>query len=83
MRQRRRERRALVRWMGGWKNMAARAGGTTAPFAVGWGQERGRDDMAKFALEDEGPRPFAIDIEKATLANENYRATLWTGKTCK
>lgn len=36
--------------------------------------------MKKFALEDEGPRPFAIDIEKATLANENYRNTLWTGK---
>jgi mannose-6-phosphate isomerase-like protein (cupin superfamily) len=29
---------------------------------------------------DRGPAPFAIDIETATLANDNYRATLWTGK---
>ena len=28
---------------------------------------------------DEGPNPFITDIEKATLANENYRTTLWTG----
>jgi mannose-6-phosphate isomerase-like protein (cupin superfamily) len=28
---------------------------------------------------DEGPQPFVTDIEAATLANENYRATLWTG----
>jgi mannose-6-phosphate isomerase-like protein (cupin superfamily) len=29
---------------------------------------------------DEGPRPFTVDIAKATLANTKYRATLWTGK---
>ena len=29
---------------------------------------------------DRGPHPFTIDIEKATLENENYRTTLWTGK---
>ena len=28
---------------------------------------------------DAGPDPFVIDIEKSTLANENYRTTLWTG----
>lgn len=28
---------------------------------------------------DAGPRPFVTDIEKATLGNENYRTTLWTG----
>lgn len=28
---------------------------------------------------DEGPNPFVIDIEAATLGNENYRTTLWTG----
>jgi mannose-6-phosphate isomerase-like protein (cupin superfamily) len=28
---------------------------------------------------DEGPDPFVIDIETATLANENFRTTLWTG----
>ena len=29
---------------------------------------------------DEGPNPFVTDIEAATLANENYRTTLWTGE---
>lgn len=29
---------------------------------------------------DRGPNPFAVNIEAATLANENYRSTLWTGK---
>jgi mannose-6-phosphate isomerase-like protein (cupin superfamily) len=28
---------------------------------------------------DRGPSPFVIDIEAATLANESYRTTLWTG----
>lgn len=28
---------------------------------------------------DQGPNPFVIDIESATLANENYRTTVWTG----
>ena len=36
--------------------------------------------MSDDTAQDRGPAPFAIDIEKATLANDNYRATLWTGK---
>ena len=28
---------------------------------------------------DQGPNPFVVDIEEATLANDNYRTTLWTG----
>lgn len=28
---------------------------------------------------DEGPNPFVVDIEQATLSNDNYRTTLWTG----
>ena len=28
---------------------------------------------------DEGPNPFVTDIETATLANDHYRTTLWTG----
>lgn len=28
---------------------------------------------------DHGPQPFVANIEHATLANENYRTTLWTG----
>lgn len=34
--------------------------------------------MAK--TSDFGPRPFVVNIESATLSNENYRTTLWTGK---
>ncbi len=30
-------------------------------------------------MTDHGPAPFVIDIEKATLDNDAYRATLWTG----
>ncbi|WP_313133824.1 cupin domain-containing protein [Anaerocolumna sp.] len=29
---------------------------------------------------DYGPEPFAIDIEKATETNNNFRTALWTGK---
>lgn len=29
---------------------------------------------------DFGPAPFAVNIEKATEANRNFRAALWTGK---
>ena len=28
---------------------------------------------------DHGPNPYVLDIEKATLDNENFRDTLWTG----
>ena len=31
-------------------------------------------------ITDHGPKPFVTNIEKVTLANENYRSTLWTGK---
>ncbi|MGC5582805.1 cupin domain-containing protein [Ornithinimicrobium sp. W1679] len=30
-------------------------------------------------FQDAGPHPFVTDIEKATLGNDNFRATLWTG----
>lgn len=29
---------------------------------------------------DYGPEPFVIDIEAATLKNDNFRTTLWTGE---
>ncbi|MDN5559238.1 MAG: cupin domain-containing protein [Ruaniaceae bacterium] len=29
---------------------------------------------------DHGPNPYVLDIEKATVENENYRTTMWTGK---
>ena len=28
---------------------------------------------------DHGPNPYVVDIEEATLTNETYRTTLWTG----
>lgn len=31
-------------------------------------------------ISDHGPAPFVTNIETATLENENYRTTLWTGK---
>lgn len=29
---------------------------------------------------DHGPKPYVVDIEKATLDNEAFRDTLWTGE---
>ena len=29
--------------------------------------------------QDHGPRPFIVDINKATLNNDTYRTALWTG----
>ncbi|MBP2638051.1 MAG: cupin protein [Firmicutes bacterium] len=31
-------------------------------------------------LKDCGPKPFAVNIEKATKQNDNFRIALWTGK---
>jgi len=31
-------------------------------------------------LTDQGPEPYVVDIEDATLANETFRTALWTGK---
>ncbi len=30
-------------------------------------------------FEDHGPTPYVVDIEEATLSNENFRTTIWTG----
>ncbi|NMA82722.1 MAG: cupin domain-containing protein [Epulopiscium sp.] len=30
-------------------------------------------------LQDYGPKPFVIDIEDATMQNNNFRTALWTG----
>ena len=32
------------------------------------------------ASMDHGPRPFVIDISKATVHNDTYRTALWTGQ---
>ncbi|GAB48730.1 cupin domain-containing protein [Mobilicoccus pelagius] len=31
-------------------------------------------------MTDHGPKPYVVNIERATLDNRNYRTTLWTGK---
>ncbi|MEO7904722.1 MAG: cupin domain-containing protein [Candidatus Saccharimonadales bacterium] len=31
-------------------------------------------------MTDNGPMPFVTNIEKATVENDTYRSTLWTGK---
>ena len=31
-------------------------------------------------MADNGPNPYVVDIERATLDNEAFRDTLWTGK---
>ena len=30
-------------------------------------------------MADSGPNPYVVDIERATLDNEAFRDTLWTG----
>ena len=30
-------------------------------------------------LKDQGPHPYVVNIEDATLANDKFRTTLWTG----
>lgn len=32
------------------------------------------------AVKDNGPKPNVFDIEKATVANKNYRTVAWSGK---
>lgn len=36
--------------------------------------------MSTIELKDQGPRPYTVDIEEATVQNTNYRTALWTGK---
>lgn len=31
-------------------------------------------------LTDQGPHPYVVDIARATLANDNFRTTVWTGE---
>jgi mannose-6-phosphate isomerase-like protein (cupin superfamily) len=31
-------------------------------------------------IKDFGPNPFVVNIEKATLCNNNFRTAFWTGK---
>ena len=38
-----------------------------------------REDSDIVSINDIGPRPYAFDIESATVENENYRTVVWTG----
>lgn len=35
--------------------------------------------VSKVEFKDFGPNPYTVNIEDATLQNENFRTTLWTG----
>jgi mannose-6-phosphate isomerase-like protein (cupin superfamily) len=37
------------------------------------------DTNTEYILKDYGPRPFVIDINKATKQNDTFRTALWTG----
>lgn len=37
-------------------------------------------DYKSYPLRDYGSEPFVIDIEEATLRNNNFRTALWTGR---
>ena len=45
------------------------------PWSLGYPGENGFVE-----LRDYGPNPFVINIEEATLQNDNYRTTMWTGE---
>ena len=45
----------------------------------GYDPAAGPGSPAPAAPADYGPYPFALDIEAATLQNDTYRTTLWTG----
>lgn len=38
--------------------------------------------MAEYAgqFDDQGTKPYVVDIEKATLDNTTFRTTMWTGE---
>jgi hypothetical protein len=38
-----------------------------------------RQSCPPAAATDFGPSPFVVDINKATLNNNNFRTALWTG----
>lgn len=31
-------------------------------------------------MQDQGPEPYVVDIEDATLSNDTFRTALWTGE---
>ncbi len=41
---------------------------------------RGNRRVIPLDITDYGPEPFVFNIENATMANNNFRLALWTGK---
>ena len=39
-----------------------------------------RPPSRRINLKDYGPCPFVVNIEEATMQNDNYRLALWTGE---
>ena len=35
--------------------------------------------MTKYDMQDHGPNPYVVKLDEATVANPNYRTTVWTG----
>lgn len=42
-------------------------------------EETTKDNSQELLLKDYGPNPLVLDIDDYTLANTNFRTTLWTG----
>lgn len=40
---------------------------------------RSNSELWRIELKDYGPQPFVVNIEDATLQNNNFRTALWTG----
>jgi mannose-6-phosphate isomerase-like protein (cupin superfamily) len=48
-------------------------------YDTGYYLERSSMDGGTIPLKDYGPEPFVVNIDEATLQNENFRTALWTG----
>lgn len=51
---------------------------------VNWGQGNGYHSFhypyRELVLKDYGPNPYVVNINEASIQNQNYRTALWTGK---
>jgi len=47
-------------------------------YSTGYATQRNNQSTPQVTI-DQGPNPFIIDIAKATINNDNFRTTLWTG----
>jgi len=52
---------------------------TQGNFESGFDFLQSKKEDSSIVLKDYGPKPFAVDLEKATQQNKAYRTALWTG----